>query len=180
MAGKVVAKLGVERESGFLYFIDKSGDVARAPMKRGNSKANGKKQVVAKAGVTRKKGFMYYLDKSGNVCEVSMNRKGGKKKKKADLAKPTEKFLVYTVEKKDKKEVKKVFKSKKIVLASKVKGIAVSKPAALKVGKKSVYGVKITYMAKIGKTYKKAEKVVSVTKPASDVRVVNAVPKKYQ
>jgi hypothetical protein len=30
-----VAKAGVTRESGFLYFIDKNGHVARAPMARG-------------------------------------------------------------------------------------------------------------------------------------------------
>jgi hypothetical protein len=30
-----VATTNVSRESGFLYFIDKDGDVARAPMARG-------------------------------------------------------------------------------------------------------------------------------------------------
>ena len=30
-----VATAGVTRESGWLYFIDKNGDVARSPMARG-------------------------------------------------------------------------------------------------------------------------------------------------
>jgi hypothetical protein len=30
-----VADAGVQRESGYLYFIDKGGNVARAPMARG-------------------------------------------------------------------------------------------------------------------------------------------------
>jgi len=176
MAGKKVAKVGVKRESGYLYFIDKNGNVARAPMKRGNSKVKGKTQVVEKVGVQRKKGFMYYLDKAGDVCEVSMNRKGGKKKKKAELAKPTVKFLVYTVKKKVGKDTKETYKSKKVVLASKIKGLSVGAPTTVKAS----YGVKLKYDAKLGKTYVKSEKFVTLTKPASDVRVVNTVPKKYE
>jgi len=34
MAQKV-AKAGVKREDGFLYFIDKQGDISRAKMARG-------------------------------------------------------------------------------------------------------------------------------------------------
>ena len=33
-----VADAGVTRESGYLYFIDKDGDVSRAPMARGRGK----------------------------------------------------------------------------------------------------------------------------------------------
>ena len=32
---KMVASAGVKRESGWLYFIDKDGDVSRAEMARG-------------------------------------------------------------------------------------------------------------------------------------------------
>lgn len=176
MVGKIVAKTNVKRESGFLYFVDKNGNVARAPMKRGNNKAKGKIEVVAKAGVKRNKGCMYFLDKAGNVCEVSMNRKGGKKKKSSELAKPTVKYVVYTVEKKVGAKVVRSHRAKKVVLASKVRSLAVSKPGQFK----AVYGVKLDYEAKVGKAYKKASKVVSLTKPATDARVVNDVPKKYK
>ena len=32
---EVVAKVGVKKESGFLYFVDKQGDVSKAKMARG-------------------------------------------------------------------------------------------------------------------------------------------------
>src|SRR5205085_6015290 len=51
---KVVAKLGIKREKGYLYYLDKQGDVSRAPMKRGGDKSGKKKaEKVAKAGVQR-------------------------------------------------------------------------------------------------------------------------------
>jgi hypothetical protein len=34
MAEKV-AKVGASKESGYLYFVDKQGDISRAPMARG-------------------------------------------------------------------------------------------------------------------------------------------------
>jgi hypothetical protein len=37
MAQKV-HKLGLERENGYLYYIDKDGDISRTKMKRGGTK----------------------------------------------------------------------------------------------------------------------------------------------
>lgn len=37
MAEKV-AKVGVKKEPGYLYFVDKSGDISRAKMARGAAK----------------------------------------------------------------------------------------------------------------------------------------------
>ncbi|MCD5397520.1 hypothetical protein LR003_01125 [candidate division NPL-UPA2 bacterium] len=37
MAEKV-AKVGVEKEAGYLYFVDKKGDISRAKMARGGKK----------------------------------------------------------------------------------------------------------------------------------------------
>ena len=46
---EVVAKCGVKKKSGFLYFIDKNGNVACAEMSRaGRKKGKAKKSVVAK------------------------------------------------------------------------------------------------------------------------------------
>ena len=78
---KVILKTAVKREKGFLYFLDRNGDVAKVPMKRAGQKANKKQTVVAKAGVKRKDGYLYYIDSAGNICEAVMQR-GGKKKKK--------------------------------------------------------------------------------------------------
>ena len=79
--GKVIAKTGVKREKGYLYFLDKKGNVAKVQMKRAGKKTSKKQTVVAKAGIKRKVGYLYYIDKKGNVCEAKMQR-GRKKKKK--------------------------------------------------------------------------------------------------
>ena len=73
MAQKV-AKAGVKREDGFLYFIDKQGDIARAKMARGGKKG-GKIQKVQKVGIKKEKGFLYFLDKQGDVSRAKMVRR---------------------------------------------------------------------------------------------------------
>jgi len=78
--GKVVEKVGVKREEGWLYYLDKKGDVARVNMKRAGKPYRKKIQTVAKVGLKRKSGFLYYIDKKGNICEAKMVR--GKKKAK--------------------------------------------------------------------------------------------------
>jgi len=80
MAEKV-AKVGVKRQDGFLYFIDKAGDVSRAKMARGGKKG-GKVEKVTKVGVKKAEGFLYFLDKSGDVSRAKMVRRGKGKKKK--------------------------------------------------------------------------------------------------
>ena len=84
MAGKVVCKCGVKRKKGFLYFLDKKGNVACVQMARAGKKTSKKQTVVVKAGIKRKNGYLYYLDKKGNVVETKMQRgrKKAKKKKK--------------------------------------------------------------------------------------------------
>jgi hypothetical protein len=79
MAEKLV-KLGVKRQKGYLYYIDKQGDVSCAKMARG-SKKGGSPKKVAKCGIKRKEGYLYFLDKKGDVSCAKMKR-GGKKKKK--------------------------------------------------------------------------------------------------
>ncbi len=36
--GEKVKKVGIKREEGFLYYVDKEGDISRAKMKRGRNK----------------------------------------------------------------------------------------------------------------------------------------------
>jgi len=43
MAEKV-CKCGIKREEGYLYFVDKQGDVSRAKMARGKKKAKSSKK----------------------------------------------------------------------------------------------------------------------------------------
>ena len=70
MAQKV-SKVGVKREEGFLYFIDKQGDVSRAKMARGGKKG-GKPEKVTKVGLKKEKGYLYYLDKKGDISRAKM------------------------------------------------------------------------------------------------------------
>ena len=79
MAEKV-AKVGVKKQSGYLYFVDKQGDVSRAKMARAGKKG-GKVEKVAKAGVKKASGYLYFIDKSGDISRAKMVR-GSKKKKK--------------------------------------------------------------------------------------------------
>jgi len=80
MAQKV-AKVGIKREKGYLYFIDKQGDVSCAKMSRGNKKGGSPKKV-AKVGIKKQSGYLYFIDKQGDVSSAKMVR-GGKKKKSA-------------------------------------------------------------------------------------------------
>ena len=76
MAEKV-AKAGVKKVGGFLYFVDKQGDVSRAKMARGRKKGKaGKPEKVAKVGVKKAGGYLYFVDKQGDVSRAKMARGG--------------------------------------------------------------------------------------------------------
>lgn len=77
---KKVAKVGVKKEKGYLYFVDKKGDVSCAKMARGNRKG-GKPKKVAKVGVKKQAGYLYFIDKHGDISCAQMVR-GGKKKRR--------------------------------------------------------------------------------------------------
>ncbi|MBS3136717.1 hypothetical protein J4401_07230 [Candidatus Woesearchaeota archaeon] len=81
MASKV-EKVGVKKQSGYLYFVDKKGNVARAKMARGKKKGKGKIEVVAKVGVKKQSGMLYFIDKQGDISAAKMSRGGKKKAKK--------------------------------------------------------------------------------------------------
>lgn len=72
MAEKV-AKVGVKKQGGYLYFVDKKGDVSRAKMARGKKKG-GSPEKVAKVGVKKQGGFLYFVDKQGDVSRAKMAR----------------------------------------------------------------------------------------------------------
>ena len=79
MAEKV-AKAGIKREQGYLYFLDKNGNIARSKMARGRKKGSAQQDVVAKTAVKRESGYLYFVDKEGDVSKTKMAR--GRKKKK--------------------------------------------------------------------------------------------------
>ena len=71
MAQKI-QKVGVKREAGYLYFIDKQGDVSKALMARGGKKG-GKPQKVARVGLKKEAGYLYFLDKYGDISRSVMS-----------------------------------------------------------------------------------------------------------
>ena len=76
MAQKV-SKVGVKREKGWLYYVDKKGDVSRAKMARGGLKRNpSKPQKLVKVGIKREDGYLYFIDKQGDVSRAKMARRG--------------------------------------------------------------------------------------------------------
>lgn len=70
----MVAKVGVKKESGWLYFVDKKGNISRAKMARGRKRSKAKPQVVAKVGIKKEKGYLYFIDKKGDISCAKMAR----------------------------------------------------------------------------------------------------------
>ena len=58
-AAQKVAKVGVKKVDGYLYFVDKDGDVARVAMNRGGKRTTARRKTttrkVTKRKVTKRK-----------------------------------------------------------------------------------------------------------------------------
>ena len=65
--------VGVRKESGYLYYLGKDGNVWRSKMARAG-KGGGNAEKVADAGVSRQSGYLYYIDKNGDVSRSPMAR----------------------------------------------------------------------------------------------------------
>ncbi len=72
--GEKVERVGIIKESGYLYFVDKQGDVSRVPMARGGKKGKGGREKVERAGVIKEEGWLYYVDKQGDISRAKMAR----------------------------------------------------------------------------------------------------------
>ncbi|MBU2637786.1 MAG: hypothetical protein KJ955_02340 [Nanoarchaeota archaeon] len=80
--GQVLCKHpGMKREKGFLYFVDKKGNLAKAKMARGGGKkkAKPKQEVCHKCGLQRESGWLYYVDKQMNASRAKMAKPGRRK-----------------------------------------------------------------------------------------------------
>ena len=78
MAEKYI-NTAIRREEGYLYFIDKQGDISRIKMARGR-KGRGSPEKVKQVGLERETGYLYFVDKQGDVYRSKLMR--GRKKKK--------------------------------------------------------------------------------------------------
>ncbi len=82
------------KEKGYLYFVDREGDISRCKMVRGRKKEKQKQEKVLKVGIKRQPGLLYYVDKDLEIKTSPMNRKGRKpsnKKKKKLIKKKNQK-----------------------------------------------------------------------------------------
>ena len=90
---EVVAKVGVKKVKGYLYFVDKKGNVARVAMSRaGRKKGKAKVEVVAKAGVKKVPGFLYFIDSKGHVARAMILRQERQEKRRQEEEKNLERF----------------------------------------------------------------------------------------
>jgi len=82
--GETIAKTGVKRDPGLIYYI-KGGDVWGSPLKKAGQATKGKAQKIASTGIELDYSkFMYYVGTdSGNelVVERTNRQVGGSKRK---------------------------------------------------------------------------------------------------
>jgi len=79
----VVARIPeLKREKGFIYFIDREGDLSRTRRSTGHHRDKFKHFKVTDLGIKRRPGHWYYVDKVGAVIEFQPNppkpRRSGK------------------------------------------------------------------------------------------------------
>jgi hypothetical protein len=126
-----VAKAGVTREAGWLYYIDKAGNIARSKMVRGGQKKKpgDKAEVVAKTGVTRDNNFIYFMDNNGDVARVPRSKGGTARSKKKSKKKAAKKPAKKAAKKGAKKTAKKAGGAKKAAKKAPAKKAAKKAPA---------------------------------------------------
>jgi len=79
--GSKVKKIGIKRQAGYLYFIDRHGDVSRTKMTKMTSSRRPVAEKVAKTSIQRRKGYLYYLDQEGDISKAQMTRNKGAHKR---------------------------------------------------------------------------------------------------
>src|SRR5580698_2154519 len=84
MAEKV-AKLGVEREKDFMYYV-KDGEVWKVQRKQPNV-PKGRPEKVADGGFEVDTNYIYFVDRDGDVARAKRAVGGQKRKKKAGAGK---------------------------------------------------------------------------------------------
>jgi hypothetical protein len=84
MPGEKVLQLGLERQRGFIAFVDADGSVLAT--KLGGDAASRTPQVLLERAVRREDGFVYYLDEDGDIARAVVAR-GGEPETKTSKAK---------------------------------------------------------------------------------------------
>jgi hypothetical protein len=132
MAEKV-AKLGVEREKDFMYYV-KDGEVWKVQRKQPGV-PKGRPEKVADGGFQVDTNYIYFVDRDGDVARAKRAVGGQKRKKKAGPGKSKKAAARRKPAAKKKVAAKKKGGAKKKVAAQK-KSTGKKKPAAKKKGRR--------------------------------------------
>jgi len=76
MGKELVQKTNLKREIGWLYFLDKEGDICRGKMGaliQVDPAKYAKPEKVIRLGIKREKGYLYFIGKDGEVYRKKMN-----------------------------------------------------------------------------------------------------------
>ena len=66
-------ELKLEREEGWLYYVDKSCNIARSQLTTpGKRKKTAAVEVVVETGVAREEGYLYFLDEEGDLARTAV------------------------------------------------------------------------------------------------------------
>ena len=76
--GEKLKQVGIKKEKGYLYFIDKEGDISRAKASSGIIKG-GSAEKILEVHIQKEPGYLYFVDKDGDVSFAKLRRGGTKK-----------------------------------------------------------------------------------------------------
>jgi hypothetical protein len=133
MAEKV-AKLGVEREKDFMYYV-KDGEVWKVQRKQPGV-PKGRPEKVADGGFEVDTNYIYFVDRDGDVARAKRAVGGQKRKKKAGAGKAKKVAARRKPAAKKKTAAKKKGGAKKKVAAKKKPAKKAAKKAAKKKGRR--------------------------------------------
>jgi hypothetical protein len=68
-----VLVLGIQKERGYLYYLDASGHVCRVKIEDSGRKSQATPEVVAKAQVIKAPGYLYFVDSDGDISRSPVN-----------------------------------------------------------------------------------------------------------
>jgi hypothetical protein len=72
---EIVARLGLQREDNYLYFVDRDGDVGRARSSRKGERYGGAPEKVVRLGIKKERGYLYFLDQNGDVVRARIGKR---------------------------------------------------------------------------------------------------------
>jgi hypothetical protein len=78
---EIIVNSKINREDGYLYYIDKDGDISRIKMSQ-----KGKPEKVMTLNIRKEMDYLYYIDKDGHICRC-LTSQGLAKRKRAMKAK---------------------------------------------------------------------------------------------